>query len=102
MRRVVAPFMRLEIRLQNKTPFEGIGVYSDYRQYNVDLAYEMQSDAKFPLHDVDTGHGRRFGARQVWRANSVSDKLATRASAGFRLDKAGHILASAALVALWS
>jgi hypothetical protein len=34
---------------------------------NIDFANIVQFDAKFPLHDVDTSHGRRFGARQAWR-----------------------------------
>jgi hypothetical protein len=71
-------------------------------QYNADFANGLHFDAKFPLHDVDTGHGRRFGARQVWRGKSVSDKSTTSESAVFRLDESGHILASAALVTPWS
>jgi hypothetical protein len=58
----------------------------------------VRFNAKIPLHDVDTGHGRRFGARQLWRARSASDESTATKPADYRLEMPGHILASAALV----
>ena len=72
------------------------------QRYSSFVANGVHSEAKIPLHDVDTGVGRRFGARQLWRAKRVSGKSAPSVSAGFRLDEPGHILASAALVTPWS